>query len=107
MLNQRIATKIIKEYIDECKKRNIFFQKVILFGSIVSGRIHEYSDIDLALVSDQFNDDRYEDRHLLSPINIHYTDIEPHTYSTKYFEEGDPFIEEIKKTGIEIDLKKL
>lgn len=31
-----------------------------------------------------------------------YTPIETHTFSTKYFEVGDPFIEEIKKTGIEL-----
>jgi hypothetical protein len=28
--------------------------------------------------------------------------IEPKTYPTDYFQEGDPFIEEIKNTGIEI-----
>jgi len=28
--------------------------------------------------------------------------IEPITYPTDYFSESDPFIEEIKKTGIEI-----
>jgi predicted nucleotidyltransferase len=105
MLNRRTAKKIIKDYIEDCKKRNIYFQKVILFGSMVSGMTHEYSDIDLALVSDQFIGNPIDDRHLLAPINIHYSEIEPHTFSTKDFEEGDPLIEEIKKTGIEIDFK--
>ena len=31
-------------------------------------------------------------------------DIEPHIFNTSYFEEGDPFIEEIIKTGKEIKI---
>ncbi len=30
--------------------------------------------------------------------------IETKTYPTDYFEKGDPFIDEIKKTGIEISI---
>jgi len=39
-----------------------------------------------------------------SRINLQnpYIRIEPITYPTDYFQESDPFIDEIKKTGIEI-----
>ena len=29
-----------------------------------------------------------------------YVPIEPHTFQTAYFEDGDAFTEEIKRTGI-------
>ncbi len=34
-----------------------------------------------------------------------WKDIEPHPYPTSKFKKGDPFIDEIKKTGIEIKVK--
>jgi hypothetical protein len=43
--------------------------------------------------------------HALFPyigIKKPYTRIEAITYPTDYFQEGDPFIEEIIKTGIKI-----
>jgi hypothetical protein len=54
------------------------------------------------LVSDQFSGNPFSDWHLLSPINIRFSKIEPHPFTTQYFYESDPFIEEIKRTGIEI-----
>jgi hypothetical protein len=64
--------------------------------------MHEYSDIDVALVSEQFTGNPISDWHMLSPISIKFTDVEPHPFSTRYFEKGDPFIDEIKKTGLNI-----
>ena len=43
-----------------------------------------------------------DDRGKLSSANIKFYHIEPHTFPTKYFEEGDPFIDEIKATGLEL-----
>ena len=106
MLNKRTAEKIVRNYISACEKQNIRFKKVILFGSVVSGNVHEYSDIDIAVVSDQFTGNPVKDWHLLAPVNIQYSVIEPHLFDSKYFEKGDPFINEIKKTGIEIQLKR-
>ncbi len=79
--------------------------KVILFGSYAHNLQNDSSDIDVALVSDEFTGFGFEDRKLFSKINIkkEYIDIETKTYPTEYFEKGDPFIEEIMKTGIEIN----
>jgi len=104
MLNKETAISKVKAFVDACKERNIFFRKVIIFGSMISGNIHEDSDIDVALVSDGFTGSAYGDWHILSPINIKFTDIEPHPFPTKYFEQGDPFIDEITRTGIEIEV---
>jgi len=102
MFTRETAIDIINRFVSACKQKNISFKKVILFGSVADGKSNENSDIDVALVSDQFSDNPYSDWHLLSPINIKFSEIEPHPFSTQYFEEGDPFIAQIKRTGIEI-----
>lgn len=110
MLTKKGAIKIVKEFINACEENNISFSKVILFGSMVSGKNHEYSDIDVALVSQKFNEKPFRNWSLLTPVKIKskkFLSIEPHPFSEKYFKEGDPFIEEIKKTGLEIKFKQL
>lgn len=102
MLDKESAIKTIHAYLDDCKRRNLFFQKVILFGSVVKGNTNEFSDIDVALASNQFSGNPIADWHMLSPVNIKFSIVEPHPYTTAYFEKGDPFIDEIKRTGFEI-----
>lgn len=96
--------KYISDYIAECNKLGIYFKKVILFGSYARNDPHEWSDIDLALVCDNFTMMRLDDRDKIALADIKFVDIEAHMFSPAYFEAGDPFIEEIKKTGKEIKL---
>ena len=105
MFTRKDLKQYISDYIAECNRLGVHFKKVILFGSYARNTAHEWSDIDLALVSDDFTGMRIEDRHKITLANIKFVDIEPHIFNTAYFEEGDPFIEEIKKTGKEIKLK--
>ena len=58
----------------------------------------------VALVSDIFSYNQFENAKLIAPINLKYLDIDLKTFPTDYFEEGDPFIYEINRTGIPIDL---
>ncbi|MFQ5456184.1 MAG: nucleotidyltransferase domain-containing protein [Nitrospirota bacterium] len=60
MVKREIAEKI-KKFVKELKKENIDVAKVILYGSMVSDYVHEYSDIDIAIVSPDFGKDRYEE----------------------------------------------
>jgi predicted nucleotidyltransferase len=96
----------ISDYIVECNRIGVHFKRVILFGSYARNTPHEWSDVDLALVSDDFTGMRIDDRGKISLANIKFVDIEPHIFNTTYFEEGDPFIEEIIKTSKEIKLKQ-
>jgi uncharacterized protein len=98
------AIILISQYIDACKNYGIDFYKVILFGSFAKGNNTNDSDIDVALVSDKFTDYPIEDRKKIVKANIRFSQIEPHTFSTAYFLKGDPFIDEIKRTGIEISI---
>ncbi len=65
--------------------------------------IHKWSDIDVALVADEFKgvDDT---RHFVRIRNkTQYLDISTRTYNTKKFSPRiDPFVEVIMEKGIEI-----
>ncbi len=104
MLTREIAIETAKTFVNELLSNGIKLDKALLFGSYAKNYQNESSDIDVALVSEMFTGFGFEDRKYFSRINIkkEFIDIETKTYATKYFESSDPFIEEIKKTGIEI-----
>ena len=102
MLTREIAIATAKEFISRCRNQNIIFNNAILFGSAATGETTEYSDIDLLLVSDSFGYDKWENAKLIAPVNKHFSVIDAFTFPTEYYNQGDPFINEIKRTGIEI-----
>ena len=51
--------------------------------------MHEWSDIDVMLVSEKFSDNVFENIRMYSKINIKYPDIETHPYSSDYFIESN------------------
>ncbi len=75
-------------------------QRAYLFGSYARGEQHEWSDIDVALIADAFTGAAPIDTKAFGHMMWNYHRIEPHTFQTAYFEDGDPFTEEIKRTGI-------
>ena len=106
MLTQRTAIEKVKRFAREIQNSGLHLRKVILFGSYAKNKQHKWSDIDVALVADEFKNFEYEDKqHFVSVlIRKPYYHIQTKTYSTSYFKKGDPFIDEIKQTGIEIKI---
>ena len=75
-------------------------KSVILFGSYAHGNATEYSDIDLAVVSDNFEGSRFFDKKKLNKYILKTsTDLEVHPFKTQDFTEDDPFVKEIIRTG--------
>ena len=103
MLTRNAVIDTVRNFADEIEAKGVILRKVILFGSFAKGTQHEWSDIDVALVADNFTGSP-ADHDLFPYIGIKkpYIRIESKTYPTEYFRKGDPFIEEIKKTGIVI-----
>jgi predicted nucleotidyltransferase len=104
MVTQQTAIIETKNFIKDLKSIGINLRKVLLFGSFVNQRQHEHSDIDVALVADEFIGVGPVDIKLFVEVLRNYKLIHAKTYSSSEFEEGDPFIDEIKKTGMEIEL---
>jgi len=105
MVTQQTAIKAATEFVKAIKAKGFDLKKAILFGSFARNEQREWSDIDLALIADEFTGIGYFDCRFFIDIKVSdkkFTPIETHTFSTEYFENGDPFIEEIKKYGIEL-----
>jgi uncharacterized protein len=104
-ITQFAAVELVKQFVNELKIKGVHLTKVYLFGSYARNEQRQYSDIDVALVADEFQSISFLDLKYFAEISIKqpYTMLELHTYNTEYFQEGDPFInEEIKSKGIVI-----
>lgn len=101
----RTIVNEMKHFAQEVNACGVALKKVILFGSHAKNKQEKYSDIDVALVSDEFSGIASEDVKLFfKALRQHYM-VQPQTYNTKDFSpEKDPFVKEILRTGIEIDL---
>jgi predicted nucleotidyltransferase len=89
------------------RTNNIPLRKMFLFGSVARGQEHEWSDIDVGVVSEMFNKNRFDEAvHLrilalgvdaaISPFPLHPDDLN---------DRFDTVAEAIRREGIEIDIK--
>ena len=103
MVTQQTAITTVRAFVQDCKAIGMTFDKVMLFGSHARGMAHEDSDIDLLLISKKFSDDIFANLKQYSKVNIRYPLVETHPYSFQQFMDGDEFLAEITKEGIEIN----
>lgn len=95
------AIETVKRYINELEKNNILISEAIIFGSHAKGAAKAESDIDVALISDAFTGDRFEDRRRIVPFRRNIDSrIEPMPFKPEDFHNGGMLAEEIRKTGI-------
>lgn len=98
---------IVRRYIRELQNNDIPVQKALIFGSYATENPREESDIDVAIVSTGFTGDRFEDRRKIVPLRRKIDNrIEPIPIRPIDFIRGGNLIDEIKKTGIPIKLKR-
>ncbi len=102
MFTREIAITQAKAFVEACSQQEILIDKAIVFGSVAKNQISEYSDIDLALVSSQFSNNFIKNNKITSKINIKFPLIEVHHFNSTYYQNSDPFIDEIKNMGLEI-----
>jgi len=97
--------RIIDQYIKELGKNKIHIQRAVMFGSYSKGLSHEWSDIDIALVSDAFDGVRMRDRNRIRRITLSISsDLSPIPFRPEDFTADDPLVREILETGITIVL---
>jgi hypothetical protein len=100
-----LTIDIVKRYIEELRKHNIPVREAILFGSYVRWTVKEESDIDVAVVSEAFTGDRFEDRRKIVPLRRKIDNmVEPMPFNLEIFSRGGILIDEIKKTGVWITI---
>lgn len=98
--DKQLIYKEIQSYLALLREKDIHILKAYLFGSYSSGHADEWSDIDLALVTDRFFGDSFDFRFMLTKLaRTIDPDIEPHPFLLADFNEGNPSVREIIRTG--------
>ena len=94
---------IITIYLKALNRNNIPIKEAILFGSYARGNYQEWSDIDIALVSDVFVGNRIDDKDKIRKITLSISsELEVIPFSPHDFNLQNPFVKEILKTGIKM-----
>ncbi len=78
------------------------YSRIILFGSYAKGNYHDESDIDIAIVFDDYNnliDMQVDLMRIRRKIDSR---IEPHPFRKSEFEVSNPIVSEILKYGEEL-----
>ena len=92
----------IQKYIEKISQY-YKIEAIILFGSYAKGTENEDSDIDIAIVSGDFNDIIEDGAKLIGLTWKIDTRIEPHPISTEdYISASNPFVQEVMNTGIKV-----
>jgi uncharacterized protein len=98
--DKQLIHREVKRYISLLQERNITVLRVYLFGSYVTNRADDWSDIDVAIVTNKFIGDRFDFRFMLTKLARKIdADIEPHPYLSADFNEENPIAAEIIRGG--------
>ena len=101
-----LVLKGIREFIRQLKAINMHVVDAYLFGSYAKASYSKWSDINLAIISPDFSDDRFEERLKLMRIASHIDNrIEPVPFRPDNFSEDNPLAWEIKRHGIKVELE--
>jgi len=95
----------IQRYLNVLYENGISTEKAILFGSHARGDAREYSDIDVLVLSDRFDHDRWADNSQLWRLTLEAdTRIQPIPVGVRQFIEDDEsvVIEMARREGVEI-----
>jgi len=99
--------RIIERYLVELEKNHFPIKRAVVFGSYAEGRADEWSDIDIALVSDAFEGDRFDDRGKIRRITLSVSsDLSPLPFRPEDFVPENPLVQEILERGISIQSER-
>jgi|SRR3989344_5328769 len=96
-----LISQEIEKFVSLLISSNIPVKKVILFGSFATGKQHQYSDIDLAVISSPFESDEIEEMMHLAKLSSKASDrIEAVSLREEYLQSKyDTLAGEINKYG--------
>lgn len=107
MVDQSVVESV-QDYLEKVKARGVPVHFGVLYGSQARGEARQWSDIDLLVVSPQYDDRRtYEDMYFLWRLAARIDSrIEPIPVGERQFIEDDSsaIIEMARREGIRIDL---
>ena len=103
MFTKRALTELLAAFQTDLAANGFPLDAMILYGSYANGSVHKYSDVDVALWSENFSGEGLLDFEKAKPVLKNYRQIHAKFYPRGADESNfDPFIEEIKRNGIVI-----
>lgn len=101
MAQEQFVTNV-KNYIKFLKKNRLDVSQAYIFGSYARGNAHEDSDIDVAVVLKNLQEDLFTQFQLMKLRRDFDLRIEPHPFDEIDFNDSNPFANEIISTGIRV-----
>ncbi len=95
-----LVLELAQKFLAKVREQGIKIESAYLFGSYAKGTEHEWSDIDIAIISLDFSDSRFREGVRLMKLSCNIdTRIEPMPFRPENFSDNDPLVSEIMKTG--------
>ena len=97
---------LILDFVNVLRVKGIRIEKVVLFGSHATGNPRTDSDIDLAIISPDFGQNRLKERTMLLQLAWRIDPrLEPVAISSESYESDTwiPLIHEIREKGVEVE----
>ncbi|MDR0547494.1 MAG: nucleotidyltransferase domain-containing protein [Dysgonamonadaceae bacterium] len=97
-MDKKSVVRIVKQYAKEVEK-HYTFDKIWLFGSYAKGTNTDNSDIDVAVVFDDYDNSFLRQVELMKLSRKIDSRIEPHPFRKRDFTASNPLINEIVTYG--------
>jgi len=95
----------VKRYLNELTRHGINIERAYLYGSYARGNYHKDSDIDIVIISSDFQGMRFYDWKQIVPFRRDIdVRIEPMPYRPEDFTDSDPLAVEVMANGEEIKM---
>ena len=104
MVGRKAVNAEIQGYLQDLEASGIHIEKAYLFGSMYHGNPNEYSDIDLAVWSNDFSNDYFENIERTAHLKRKYKRVELHPFQMNETKDNNPFIAIIESTGKSIQM---
>jgi predicted nucleotidyltransferase len=99
-----VVVKKVQSFLEKLRLTGFHISKAYIFGSHANGKVDRWSDIDVAVISPQIGNDRFEERIRLTELAMSIDDrIEPLPFNPDSFSDDDPFVRQIKAEGVVIN----
>lgn len=106
VLKRQAIKELVKKYGARLEKNGIFISQIYLYGSYAKGDPNAQSDIDICVISPQFQDRIESTMTLLKLRTLDELRLSPIAFSEKDFTDDNPLAHEIKKTGTTLQNEK-
>lgn len=98
---EAVILERVQLFLNKLRKAGFRITEAYIFGSYATGSADKWSDVDIAVVSPQIGNDRFEERIRLTELAVTVdVRLEPLPFNPESFVEEDPFVQRIKREGI-------